>query len=371
MAKIPMVSESKIKAALSIFDQKFRGDFEFQGWELNGAQKHAIFYEGRHYPPKKIVSIATGLAVGDFSGGPQTNSYLQALNFDVVPLREAPLVLPKFTAGKIYDRFSEINDVFGGNWQCGISKSKRVPAIFIFTGDSAGKYGYSDHFDEHGVFLYTGEGQIGDMTLDKGNRAIVDHSKDGLALHAFKTVKNGKGKGSRQQYLGEFTYASHEIRKGHDRDGNLRKIIVFHLVPVDLVNEDADDVLDEHDSTKITADLKHARKRALAAFSPSEEMGAAQAQRTLYRRSKAVKDYVILRSSGVCESCKNPAPFKRVDGSPYLEPHHTTRVSDGGLDHPRHVAAICPTCHREIHHGLDGHLRNSELMRYLQLIEQE
>ena len=78
MAKIPVVSESKIKAALTIFDQKFLGDFELQGWELNGAQKHAILYEGRHYPPKKIVSIATGLAVGDFSGGPQTNSYLQA-----------------------------------------------------------------------------------------------------------------------------------------------------------------------------------------------------------------------------------------------------------------------------------------------------
>ena len=44
---------------------------------------------------------------------------------------------------------------------------------------------------------------------------------------------------------------------------------------------------------------------------------------------------MLLRSGGECESCKEPASFERVDGSPYLEAHHTTRVSDGGLDHPR------------------------------------
>ncbi len=73
-----------------------------------------------------------------------------------------------------------------------------------------------------------------------------------------------------------------------------------------------------------------------------------------YERSKAVRDYVLARANRVCESCERSAPFMRKDGSPYLEPHHIRRVSDGGPDHPSWVAAVCPNCHREIHHRKDG-----------------
>lgn len=37
------------------------------------------------------------------------------------------------------------------------------------------------------------------------------------------------------------------------------------------------------------------------------------------------------------------------------------RLSDGGPDHPRWVAAICPNCHRHIHHGEAGPKLNEEL----------
>ena len=42
------------------------------------------------------------------------------------------------------------------------------------------------------------------------------------------------------------------------------------------------------------------------------------------------------------------------NGTPYLGPHHTTRVSDGGPDHPRFVGAVCLACHRELHFGMGG-----------------
>jgi hypothetical protein len=61
-----------------------------------------------------------------------------------------------------------------------------------------------------------------------------------------------------------------------------------------------------------------------------------------------VKAYVLRRANGCCEACGEEAPFVRKDGTPYLEPHHTRRVADGGPDHPAWVAAICPTCHRQI-----------------------
>lgn len=268
--------------------------------------------------------------------------------------------------GKIYDRWPDINVPYGGSRQSGISASNQTPAIFLFTGDSGEQYGYRDAFDDDGVFSYTGEGQVGDMQLTKGNLSITNHAREGRALHVFESL--GKGKG--QKYIGEFTYVNHSFRRGPDRDGNDRQIIVFHLVPV---GRDTDDVpaedIDEVTASSSTLDLGEARSKALSAFGANEGSGGKDAKRKLYVRSKAVKDYVLLRSRGKCESCHEPAPFMRVDGSPYLEPHHTTRVSDGGLDHPRFVGAICPTCHREIHHGLDGKRRNAELTKYLAEIE--
>jgi 5-methylcytosine-specific restriction protein A len=89
-----------------------------------------------------------------------------------------------------------------------------------------------------------------------------------------------------------------------------------------------------------------------------------------HRQSEAVKLYVLRRAKGACEACKQPAPFNTVKGSPYLEPHHTRRVADGGPDHPRWVAGICPNCHRRVHHGHDGSDYNRDLAEYLGSIEQ-
>jgi len=271
---------------------------------------------------------------------------------------------PQFEIGRIYDRWPEINDLYGGGRQSGISASRQTAAIFLFTGESGEQYGYKDHFDEHGVFWYSGEGQVGDMKFDKGNHAIANHANEGRALHVFQTL--GKAKG--QRYIGEFTYASHEFGHGLDKERNQRRVIIFHLLPVEMLPDDLDAPVEEEDHKEIVS-LEQARIRALAAFVPTEQVGTSQAKRTLYKRSRAVSNYVFMRANGHCESCKEPAPFKRSDGSAYLEPHHTTRVSDGGLDHPKHVGAICPTCHREIHYGAEGQLRNAALIKHLAFIE--
>jgi 5-methylcytosine-specific restriction enzyme A len=79
--------------------------------------------------------------------------------------------------------------------------------------------------------------------------------------------------------------------------------------------------------------------------------------------------YVLARASGKCESCHSAAPSSRPDDNPYLEPHHTKRLSDGGLDDPKWVGATCPNCHRRIHHGVDGAQLNQKLQEYLGKIE--
>ncbi|WP_242657405.1 HNH endonuclease [Vibrio antiquarius] len=61
---------------------------------------------------------------------------------------------------------------------------------------------------------------------------------------------------------------------------------------------------------------------------------------------------VLLRADGVCERCKQQAPFSRSrDGTPYLEVHHIKRLADGGDDSVENAQALCPNCHRELHFG--------------------
>lgn len=86
-------------------------------------------------------------------------------------------------------------------------------------------------------------------------------------------------------------------------------------------------------------------------------------------RSEAVKIYVQRRSEGICEACGKVAPFRTKNGRPYLEPHHTRRMADGGPDEPQNVAAICPNCHKEIHYGMEGEKLNKGLMSYLDELE--
>jgi 5-methylcytosine-specific restriction endonuclease McrA len=90
----------------------------------------------------------------------------------------------------------------------------------------------------------------------------------------------------------------------------------------------------------------------------------------LYRaRSQAIRLYVLRRANGTCESCLADAPFSRADGSPYLEPHHVTRLADDGPDHPAKVIGLCPTCHRRAHYAIDAKKFNVGLIRRLQRIE--
>jgi 5-methylcytosine-specific restriction protein A len=74
-------------------------------------------------------------------------------------------------------------------------------------------------------------------------------------------------------------------------------------------------------------------------------------------------------ADGICEACKEVAPFKTKKGRPYLEPHHTRRMADGGPDDPQSVAAVCPNCHQEIHYGVEGAKLNKELISYLNEVE--
>ncbi len=140
--------------------------------------------------------------------------------------RQPPRFSAVFEVGKIYNRRSDIHEPYGGQQQGRISTPRGWPFIFLFTGESGEQYGYRDGWDENGVFLYTGEGQVGDMKFLRGNRAVRDHAEEGRDLHLFENL--GKERGYR--YVGRFACSTWEFRKGVDINGDERRVIVFHLI---------------------------------------------------------------------------------------------------------------------------------------------
>jgi len=81
---IPDVPESTILDAMKKFDEEYRNKAEWLNWQNNRNHKYAIEREGRLYPVKQIILMATGQPVSSFSGGHESNSYLAKKGFKIV-----------------------------------------------------------------------------------------------------------------------------------------------------------------------------------------------------------------------------------------------------------------------------------------------
>lgn len=264
-----------------------------------------------------------------------------------------------FEPGKEYRRTTEIHDIYGGRRQGGISTPTDEKIIIIFTSDKGHLYGYEDGFREDGLFMYTGEGQEGDMSFVRGNKAIRDHQQNGKTIHLFEETRTGH-----YRYVGECISRGYHWSTGPDyeKKNTDRKIIVFHLEINSKPGTKGEDVYIDEDTEKNvlrSKSLQELRKYALA--QPARE--ASEQVKTLTRRARstAIIKYALLRSSGICESCELAAPFESKSG-PFLEVHHMTRVADGGPDYPENVIAVCPNCHRRAHYAKD-HLEFNEGLR--------
>lgn len=81
-----------------------------------------------------------------------------------------------------------------------------------------------------------------------------------------------------------------------------------------------------------------------------------------FERSAEVAAWILQNAEGVCEGCKAPAPFALSSGYPYLEVHHVQRLADGGPDLIENAVAVCPNCHRRLHHSADAEDFRSQLL---------
>jgi 5-methylcytosine-specific restriction protein A len=365
------ITRESVLEAVAEYDRTGQGAF-LTKYGFRPSLRFVLRVNGKAYDSKAILGAAHGYATRDgplthglFSGGEaHTKRVLKRLGFEVekVASREAP-PLPAFELERLYNRQGDIHDVYGGSERGGIAPSAQAPLIFIFSGKSGEAFGYLDKKGEDGVFRYTGEGQRGPMTFKGGNKAVRDHALDGKDLHLFMEDE----KSGLVRYKGQFYCPTWEYGRGLDKDRKDRQTIVFHLVPVSGGAESEVDFPEERARLSALSDAE-LRDRALEAAA-APQGAPKESRRILYRRSETVRVHVLRRAKGTCEACGKPAPFQKQDGTPYLEPHHTRMVSDGGPDHPRWVGAICPTCHRHIHFGQGGHDLNMQLQARLGELE--
>lgn len=325
------------------------------------ARSYFIKVDNELLPMKAVARMAQiRAAISNFN--PNSLTFVPALKhfgYEIVHINE----LANFELGQEYSRQDDIHRIFGGQQQGGISTPAQQPFVFIFTGKSGAEFGYEDGWQDNGVFLYTGEGQVGDMEMSGGNKAILEHAEQGKELLLFEAT----GKGKPYIFRGKLACQSWDEQEGKDKNGNFRKIIRFHLVSKENTQITKFGSIDYE--TPEAQSLEKLRDKAINASSVGNKSSWKSAPKEYRKRSKAVKDYVFARANGICELTGKPAPFNRKDGSPYLEAHHTRQISDDGPDHPRWVGAICPTVHREIHFGEKGDELNDKLKKILGELE--
>jgi len=254
-------------------------------------------------------------------------------------------------------RRRELHERLGGQQQGGISTPAGLPVVLLFSTSGGKAFGYEhDGWRADGLFDYTGEGQRGDMAMTRGNAAIANHAEHGKDLLLF--VEDG----DMVRYEGQMLHVAHRAEPGRDVDGGPRSLIVFTLAPAEEAGVTSGFATEA--STLPDADLQSDELpvlRRLALEKASQGAPPAEQRKNVWRRSQAVRRYALTRANGTCEGCQQLAPFPLPSGEPYLEVHHLHRLSDGGPDHPDHVVAVCPNCHRRAHLGADAVAFNTSM----------
>jgi 5-methylcytosine-specific restriction protein A len=222
-----------------------------------------------------------------------------------------------FEVGRVYNRRSEIHEPYGGQRYGGISTPRDRPFILLFTGESGEQYGYEDGWDDNGVFLYTGEGQKGDMEFIGGNRAIRDHALEGKDIYIFQALRRGGD----YRYLGRFVCSTWQFRDGVDVNGNRRRVIVFHLIqPEDdeegtestspIASQAMSDDLRER-AFKAATEVRENPERSQTPLPREERRGAG------IRPSPSSRDLRVLQTTGTISkaernSLPRTSPYSKV-----------------------------------------------------------
>lgn len=231
--------------------------------------------------------------------------------------------------------------------------------MFLFSAASGASLDDAHPATSEETFWLPGEEQTGERSLSHGNCSVRDHAGAGKDLFVFRAARKGQA----YTFLGQMICASWQRQAVPDQDGRPRWAIGFALVDHSLAS------IPDTAANNVSASLALLRAHAYAALCPPEELLEENRLHSVRQRSCAIRDYVLARSVGRCESCADPTPLRSINGASCLQLHHMRRLSDGGLEDPQHIVAVCPACHQRIHQGEEGKAISDRLAQTISRME--
>jgi hypothetical protein len=195
------------------------------------------------------------------------------------------------------------------------------------------------------------------ITRDALNKQFEKISKLLPSKFSPLVVKERNGKkvlDGRESYLSEISEElARELFRMTDQD-SVNEIISGHLTPEEQKRKEEEGAAHLSDNElfdKITN--KHAGGKSKKPKQRGKAPGIqTQPPKPQIDRDTDVKEYVYRRANGSCELCGEKAPFSTIN-RPYLESHHIIWLSHEGDDIIENSVALCPNCHRKMHHNFN------------------
>ncbi|HEX2915793.1 MAG TPA: AAA family ATPase [Chloroflexia bacterium] len=189
---LPNVSREKIIEAMKFFDLNLRPDAGPDGWndwERWKNHKYAIKLDGKNYPIKKIVSLATGEDVANFNST-TAQDYVKARGFEVVNINEivwpqldgpAFVVIYKYASGE-----QELGKTYSFGSKASGDRARLSDAVK--TQQSGGSPVYLIMYSPGPDYSFTAWAKVTKVSGDYQNGYKLD-----LEYHDFPVALNLKG----------------------------------------------------------------------------------------------------------------------------------------------------------------------------------
>lgn len=241
---------------------------------------------------------------------------------------------------------SQLCKIFKCSTQGGMRRATKTNTLVLVSNHV--KSIYSDRWIDN-VMHYTGMGTKGDQKLSfMQNPTLAQSNTNGVDLHLFEVLEEKIYTYRGQVKLDSSPYEENQL----DEDERDRKVWVF---PIRLITGNNVTISREVTSKNYTAKITKARRltdeelRKKALSTGKTRVGKRLVSVIEYQRSPFVAEEAKRRAKGICELCRQPAPFQKKNGEPYLETHHIIWLAKGGEDTVNNTVALCPNCHKKMH----------------------
>lgn len=251
--------------------------------------------------------------------------------------------VPSFKVGDIVSNQQICNEFKCFN-ACGMRPSKTTNTLVIVSDHTKSLYEDKWFGDE---LHYTGMGKRGNQALTRQNRTLAESNTNGVEVHLFEVLEPAQ-----YIYQGVVKLSGEKYQEvQNDVDGQPRTVWMF---PLRKVNDDIlieQSVLDAYieDQAKKVKRLSDEELEAKAKERSSSKVANRRVISKTYVRDASIAENSKRRAKGICQLCREPAPFNDKDGEPYLESHHIIWLANGGADSVENTVALCPNCHRKMH----------------------